>query len=194
MKKLSPINLDVDYPIPIHPTWDVWDSTKIVDAMRCMRRLFFSRVLGWQTEHDAQDLVFGQAWHLGMDYLYKNGLHADNIPEAMRIFTNHYREKFDEYTDLDFGAKTPGVAERRMHSYLISKQRDEWKLMTVPDSNGVSQPLVEVAGTVPVRDDWRLTFRLDKVMSNAEGHVIVRDHKTAKRDTEVERLSWGGRT
>jgi hypothetical protein len=191
--KLSPISLNADYPIPVHPTWDIWDSTKVTEAKRCMRRVLFHYIMGIQTEHENHDLIFGQATHSALDYLYLHGIHLDNVAGAMEIFNSVYRKHFDEFTDLDYEPKNPAFAELALKSYCRFRKNDEWTVMTIKQPDGTTKPLIEVSGSVPVSNKWKMSYRLDKVMSNEQGHVIVRDHKTAKRDTDVERHSWSSK-
>jgi len=49
--------------IPYHYTWEIQDSSKVQDAMTCMRRYFYNYILGWQSDAPNNHLVFGSAWH-----------------------------------------------------------------------------------------------------------------------------------
>lgn len=185
-----------------------------------MRRMFFRYVLGLTPNSEVHDLTFGSCWHLAMDFMYKNGISMDNIPKAMDVFNEEYRKHFDPFTDLDYEPKSPAHAEAALESYVIYRQNDRWKVMSMDEPcptcydkglvnipitqdpsgleickecNGtrkINKPLIEVSGSVPISNKWRLQYRMDKVMSDESGHVIVRDHKTAKTDNEVNRQSW----
>lgn len=214
----SPIDLSANYPIEPHETWDIWDSSKIVEGMTCMRRMFFRYTLGLQTEHEGHDLIFGTCWHIAMDYLYRYGIDEENIDQAMCLFEEEYRKHFDEYTDLDFEPKIPSHARLALESYVKYRRGDKWEVMTVKepcgecvgtgvytDSDGirdcascngsgeVTRTLIEVSGTVPISDKWRMSYRLDKVMTDKESNVIIRDHKTAKVDNEATRETWSSK-
>ncbi len=216
--KLTPIDLTAPYPITPHPTWEIWDSSKIVEGMTCMRRLFFRYILGYTTMYQSHDLVYGTCWHIAMDYMYRHGIVEENIDQAMELFEEEYRKHFDTYTDLDYEPKIPSDARSALESYVKFRRGDEWEVMSVTEPCGeclgigevigtrdsrrcdrcngtgeVSRPLIEVSGTVPVSDKWRMAYRLDKVMTNKQGHVMVRDHKTAKVDNECTRDTWSSK-
>ncbi len=122
-----------------------------------------------------------------LDYEPKSPAHAEAALESYVIYRHNDQwsvMSIDEPCD-----KCKNISKAEM--ILTGETNPLPRACEVCGGSGkVSKPLIEVSGSVPVSDKWRMSYRLDKVMSNQQGHVIVRDHKTAKIDNQVNRESW----
>ena len=79
--------------IPSQPSWEIIDSSKLDDYLRCPRLYFYSHILGWRMDAPAHDLYFGECWHMAREYQLIHGY--DKIEEAYDVFLTHYRKEYD---------------------------------------------------------------------------------------------------
>ena len=96
----------------LHPSVGVIDSTKIKGYLTCPRKFFFEHILGWKPIDSAHDLIYGQALHYALEYIYgqwkikgKPGYDGKDIINGFDIFLNHYRQSFSPDTDATVGVK-----------------------------------------------------------------------------------------
>lgn len=172
------------FPVPYSPTWQQQDSTKIKEAMRCLRRYFYRYVLGWRIEGESIHLVAGAAWHLAQEHLLKNlnerqGYPPDVIQEAFNKLLIHYREHYGPDMDDVYAPKDPA----NMLAALVEQSntyRDDHKLYEVINT--------EIAGQVPIGDNRSIVFKIDGVLREKEsGKIIIMEHKTSAAETK----HWG---
>jgi len=151
------------------PAWDIFDSSKIQDYLRCPRFYFYRHMLGWRHASPNNHLEYGQGMHLALEFLYANGFTDTNIVEAYEIFLNHYRQHFGEHEDELFFPKTPRRMLEAIAKYVVNYSRDlkDYKVL-----------YTEVAGSVPIAQDRLIHFRIDAIMEDSDGNVFVLEHKT----------------
>lgn len=155
-----------------HPTYDLYDSTKIKCYMDCPRKYFYEYILGWQPKTPSLHLEFGVAWHLAMEHLLlshdREGTYSDKaILKAFELFYDHYRKFFPPEMDADNSPKNPDNALRALTQYAdLYNSIDQFSVL-----------YTEIAGTVPILNDLRLNFRLDSILQTPFG-IKSREHKT----------------
>ena len=162
------------FPIKEHPSWDIKDSSKVDDYLRCPRYYFYHYLLGWTLDMPAHDLVFGDAFHRAREHQLLFGY--DDVAGAMDAFMATYRKEFDPESDAVYLPKTPAailnalIQFAQLHSLdLINNE--------VVSING--QKMTEISGTVPVDDHRVLHYRMDSIMQRLEdGMIFSWDHKT----------------
>lgn len=172
----------------------LFDNTRLSDYKRCPRFFFFRHVLHWQPNGRKHPLVFGGAWHAGMDEIWRG------VKQRLRdstILSNAY-DAFIEYwvnegyphpnemdlSSLDeYGARTPGNARDKLAGYL--KKRKQFIM-----SCDVLE--IERAFAVPLDpEDDKLFYigRIDKIVKMSDKHVRGIEHKT----TTLMRLAGADR-
>lgn len=168
-----------NFPIPFHHTWPVLDSTKLGSYMECPRKYFYNYLLGWQIEsHERNHLVFGQAFHAGMELLRCSDYSAEAVKAAWERFLSFYREQFPEETDALQGNKTPAKALEAYTNYAVDY------------ANQPIQTLyTEVAGTAPVQDDVCMHFKIDFIGRGPDG-IRFDDYKTGSRLDQNWMKQW----
>ena len=170
-----------------HETWNFQDSSKISTFQTCPRKYFFTYVLGlgWSTPN--HDLVFGSAWHEAMERLLKlywaNDKSYDEafIKEALKAFTECYRQDFDELTDLEYD-KNPGRAEIALQQYIKKYADDDFNVL------GIEQYF-----KIFLSNEHLLVGKLDAIIENANGDVEVLEHKTTKWTATVWAEQWSNK-
>lgn len=158
-----------------------FDNTKISAYKSCPRKYLLRHVLHWTLdfgEQKAAPLVFGGAWHEGMDAIWgAQGQPADvKVQLANLAFKMHWME--NQYPDPDtmslaeqedLGARTPGTAHEMFYHYVHTRQ----KMLEECEVLGIEQP---VAMPMPGLSDTWYIGKLDKVFRWNGTHVG--EHKT----------------
>jgi len=171
-----------NFPIPFHQTWEVTDPSKLNDFITCPRYYFFRHLLGWRGEMPNNHLVFGQAWHVAMEYLLKHGYEPVTVLVAGRLLEEEYRKVFPEETDDLFGPKTPFRALLALNEYATLYARDLDETETL---------FTEQHGAVPVNDHQTLFYRIDSILRDKKyGFVFSREHKTGTSLNNQWMMQW----
>lgn len=178
---------DLDLPVPYHETFDVIDASKLTKYMRCPRSFFYTYILGWQPELTSIHLGFGSAWHAAMEVFMRAkradvGMsYEDVLPIAIEDFQATYDEIYPPDLMLNMGetwGKNPGNAYEALAKYAKTYEHDDFETQ-----------YVEIAGTVPVRDDRVMHFKLDSVIADSAG-IWSMEHKTTSRNTSSWVNQW----
>lgn len=163
------------------PEWDIYDSSKTKDYMRCPRLYFYEYILGWRSDKPNNDLVFGQTLHLAMEHLYtvadKKGAPwtQEDAEEAADIAETYYRGYFDELQDESLEPKTMANLRLALWEYTEEYAESDFKRYKLLH--------VEKGGLVPLTEDINVTFRMDLILFDRKyKRVVFMDHKTSKRD------------
>ena len=156
------------------------DSSKIKDAMRCMRYYLYRHIFGWQGGESNHDLVFGSAWHEAKAYMLINGMQPGWIDHAMEAFNKVYRESFDPITDLDMYPKSPAGAYEALQLYETSNMGEPLTAVTIQ-----GKPAVEIFGTVVIGPSRKLLFKMDGIVNTAQDLPAFIDHKSSKSDNPL---------
>lgn len=160
-------------------TVHVVDHTKIKAFCSCPRRYFYEYICGWRPDQDEHALIYGQAFHVALEYLYDKQKERDSLSlekrdaeEAWLMFLAHYREYYPEETDMDYAPKDPANTAKALDEYVA--------LYGVTDRYEVIYS--EISGAVPINSTGRLVyFRLDTVLREPmNGTYMVLEHKTSK--------------
>ena len=163
-----------------------FDNTKVSTYKECPRKYFIRHVLDWTISGvdidgtaltlKAPALVFGGAWHEGMDAIWGNqGYSAGEKTDlAMVAFLKHWQENgYDPQPSLEeqelLKARTPGIAHEMFYNYTIVRE----KMLEECEVVGIEQP---VAMPFPNLDDTWYIGKLDKVFRWNGLHVG--EHKT----------------
>ncbi len=152
-----------------HPSWDIYDATKIQSYMDCPRQYFYEYVLGWRPEQSSVHLEFGSAWHLAMEHLLLHGYGDVAVLEAYQLLTDYYRQFFPEIMDDTNHPKTPAMALKALLEYTKEYAHEQFT------------PLyTEIAGTVSLDASRALHFRMDSILETPDG-IKSREHKTGSQ-------------
>lgn len=172
--------------IPYHPSWEIVDSSKMDDFLRCNRYFFYRHILGWRLSIPAHDLHFGECWHRAREHQLINGY--DDIEGAYDKFITHYRTVFGPETDTLYRPKVPDAVEQALSNVAITYYNDliDNELLRNPETN---EPFTEISGTVPIDDKRVLYFRMDSLLrSHLTDKIFSWDHKTTTK--YINYSSW----
>lgn len=169
---MNDVTVQRPFPIPIHATWDIIDSSKLTTYMQCPRKFFYRYLLGWTPTAPNNHLIFGSAWHMAMEHLLIERFSAQAIEEAKELFYVYYRSFFDERTDELFVPKTPLNALQSIMDYAqrFAHELREYEVLHT-----------EMAGLVMVSEQRTMTFKCDAILRTAQGAPFGLDHKTSQR-------------
>jgi len=157
-----------------HPSWDIKDSSKLDDYLRCHRYYFYRYILGWTLDMPAHDLHFGESYHKAREHQLRHGY--EDVSGAMEAFLTCYRKYFDQETDSLYTPKTPTAVLNALIKFA-DERRDDLILNKVIELDG--EKMLEISGKVPVDDKRFLHYRMDSIMERIEdGRIFSWDHKT----------------
>lgn len=165
-----------------HRTWDILDSSKLTSFMKCPRSFFYEYLLGWRNDTSNVHLVFGSAWHAGMEVFEANGLSEESVRHAIGDALEYYHRFFDSAEDeLSNGNKNGAALSMGLEEYAE-------KYRGIEDGELIGHP--EIVGTVPVFPDGTvLHFKIDVIREDVKGKY-VRDHKTGSRAGAQRDKKW----
>lgn len=171
-------------PVPIHPTMEIVDSSKIQAFQDCPRGFFFSYVLGLRPDKPNVHLDFGSAWHDAMEemLLRSGGVYDETaVAFAFQAFLKTYREAFpDAITDPDRAPKNPEYAFKALQDYANMYQNDNFYIL-----------YTETAGMVNISDKRKLVVKLDSIVRDRnDGKVNSMEHKTTGYNSTSWRDKW----
>lgn len=176
----------LSYPVPVSPTWEVQDSSKIKTAMTCWRQYFFNYVLGWQLDRPNNHLIFGSAWHEALAFLHLEGFKNENVkPAYHEHFLPYYRRFFDPDEDEIYTPKTPARAYLALAAYVLRRQKDARDYQVVYHDG---KPMIEIGGQINLNEERLVSFRMDSILRGPRG-IISREHKTGSSTWNWD-LQW----
>lgn len=154
----------------------ILDSTKVKTFKTCPRKYFFEHVQGWNEQGKAHDLIFGIAFHKGLEVLYADwkrtgvpGYTDARIELAYETFLEEYRKSFPPETDELYEPKVPWNVLLMYKLYQEQyDSKDQFEILAT-----------ELAGGLPITEDASIYFRLDTVCRDDRG-VFILEHKTSK--------------
>lgn len=159
--------LTLPEPLSAQPSFDIIDSSKLKDLMRCQRYYFFRHICGYRLDSQNHALHFGTSVHASMEHVLLNGINKTSIKEAIDIFNSIYRQHFPPETDNDYKGKNPHNFVNMLIAYATKYKDDNIKVLHT-----------EVGGEVPITDERSLTFRIDAILER-DGKKFIRDFKTS---------------
>ena len=161
-------------PIQEQPTWQIKDSSKLDDYLRCPRYYFYKYILGWSLDMPEHDLIFGDCFHKAREHQLIFGY--EKYIEAYMVFEAAYRIHFDPSTDDLYSPKNPTAVLHALAKFWQEHSNDLVENEVV-ELGG--QKMTEISGTVPVDDHRFLHYRMDSIMRRIEDDIIFSwDHKT----------------
>lgn len=149
-----------------HPTWEIFDSSKIQTFMDCPRKYFYQYILGWNMDIPNHDLIFGAAFHEGMEVLTLNPGDVDGAHDA---FLDYYRQYFSPETDDIYRPKTPDAALMAFAHY-ISRYQGQDRFT----------PLYTELGGRVFTGKHHIVYKIDAVCKDENDHIFALEHKTTK--------------
>lgn len=165
--------------------WPILDSTKLQSFAACPRQYFFEYVLGWRSDRPSNHLVFGQAWHSALEYLYSQG-NFDPATQAIafRHFLATYRKEFPETTDEWFGGKTPLAALEALVEYCQNYASDLYAYKVLA-TEVIDQ--LDITGT----GEYVITVKLDGVFQDTSTNkIVIMEHKTGSSSGQYWATQW----
>lgn len=172
---------DLNLPIKYRKTFDILDSTKIKTFMDCHRKFFLEYILGWQPEKRSIHLVFGIAYHLGMEYIKLNGYTEENAIKAGDIFEESFREHFSALTDMDNAPKNVANARLAFQEYVKTYANTDKTTKTL---------YTEVGGYIPIAEDRNIYVKIDYIGLDEKGRIFGQDYKTGSRFSTMWMNQW----
>lgn len=167
-----------------------FDNTRLTSFKTCQRKYYYEHVRGWRRVGTALPLVFGGAWHAGMDSIWscaveiRDGVKKKDVVDlAYDAFVTHWTDpsegalahpdklSADELSDM--APRTPMIAREMLHAYVDARAH----LFSDPSFRVLD---IERPFAVPLDpNDASLWYvgRLDKVFEY-RGKVYVGEHKT----------------
>lgn len=167
------------YPVPYHPTWEIQDSTKLQQAMDCLRSYFYRYVLGWERAEANIHLEFGSAWHLAQEHLLLKGYSELSVAEAWDKLNTYYRKFFDPEMDEVYAPKNPANALKALAQYTNKYADDRHEVL-----------YTEIAGTVPIEVNKVLHFKMDSILKTEAEGILSREHKTGSQLSRMWLDQW----
>lgn len=156
-----------------------YDNTKISCYKECPRKYLLRHVLHWTIDYGtkkAPALVFGSAWHEGMDAIWGAQGQPTDVKVALAVEAFKQSWVADDYNptpsleESEFlKARTPGIAHEMFHNYVHVRA----KMLEEMEVLGIEQP---VAMPFPDLEDTWYIGKLDKVFR--WNGVHVGEHKT----------------
>lgn len=180
------MNIPDNLPIPKQEErlkyWKILDSTKLQTYASCPRQYFLEYVLGWRIDRQSNHLVFGQAWHSALEYLYEKGMKLNSVPEAFDAFLQTYRKVWPESTDEWFGGKTPEAALQALVEYVNEYASDVYNYQVLA---------TEVTDFLPLNDTDAIVVKLDAIMrDNKTNKIVIMEHKTSSSGGQYWARQW----
>ena len=166
-----------------HYTHEIYDSSKVQTFMDCPRKYFYEYVLGWRREGSNIHTHYGVAIHTGFELLnlvrVANGkgyhLTEDDIGMAYTAFLQSYRQEFKPEDDEYNNPKNPERAREALFAYKLEYNAEHAKETILS---------TEKAGSISISDDKKLHYRQDLIVHSPTFGIIVRDYKTAKKNSD----------
>lgn len=158
-----------------------WDATSVELAQTCLRKYYYTMVLGIQPKTLSVHLLFGAIYATALEHFYKYRFEGDSIEDALRKvvrealieswdFENNLPKVFDDTKKTRFNLIRTIV-------WYIEQFAVETKdgLITYELDNG--KPAVELSFALEIENDLILCGHLDRVSKMGDRLYIV-DQKT----------------
>lgn len=170
--------------IPARPEWDIIDSSKLDDFIRCKRYYFFSHILGWRPEMPNIHLIFGQAYHIGREHQLINGY--DEFDKAYYKFLDEYNKYIHPDDYAIYEPKTPTAA---LMAYIKFNEERSSDLLDNEVVTIDGEKMTEIGGKVNIGNNRFLHYRMDSIMRRKEdGKIFSWDHKTTSENYITKRM------
>ena len=177
--------MKIPHTLPVPDKREFWatlDSTKLQTYDRCARKYFYEYVLGWRPDKVSNHLVFGQAWHEALEFLYKEGLSPVLVPDAFERFLDVYRKELPPETDEWFKGKQPHLVPSALFDYckLYYKDEQRWNVLAT-----------EVGGKIPIANDREIVVKMDLLVEDKTiSRICALEHKTGSQAGQTWENQW----
>lgn len=168
-----------------------WDATSLDTAQACLRKYYYTMVLGIKPNRQSVHLLFGGLYATALEHFYKHRADGDDIDTATKkVVAEAMIESWTHDRDAE-GNRLPGTGHpthfddtKKTRANLIRTIvwyieqfaiETEDGLVTYHLANG--QPAVELSFSLDINEDLILCGHLDRVVSMA-GQLYVMDQKT----------------
>lgn len=154
------------------------DNSEISTYKVCPRSHFIRYILGWRKEGSATALIFGGAFHAGLDEVWGQAsvLPQNELASAASEAFNTFWYEAGMEVNLSLAEqdrllpRTPGIAKEMYHNYVISRS----KMLREAEVLSVEQPF---AVPMPGMEDVWYIGKLDKAIQY-NGQTVALEHKT----------------
>ena len=157
---------------------EYWDSSKLSCAGECPRKFQYRMLEGYQTGEEF-DLIFGMHFATGMNTFYEAMARGEARDAALRSSIRKVLE--DSYPDKEILGRQP-VKNRvnlvRSLVWYFDEYKSDMPVVEVKDSEGQTQPGVELSFKVEVADDLFFCGHMDRVVKDESDQIYVMDQKT----------------
>ncbi len=159
-----------------------YDNTRVSAYKVCPRSYAIRHLLHWTPDGTGKPLVFGSAWHEGMDVIYQ---YAKRIKQpdigslaslAALAFNKYWTEEGGFPLEIpmeqlyQFEPRTPGIAHEMFFNYITAR----WDMLQRCDVVAIEQPF---AVPIPGVENVLYIGKLDKVV-DFNGQRLILEHKS----------------
>ncbi|NBT31626.1 MAG: PD-(D/E)XK nuclease family protein [Rhodobacteraceae bacterium] len=158
-----------------------WDATSIELAQTCLRKYYYSMILGIRPKRESVHLLFGGIYASALENFYKYRAEGDSIEDALlRVVDEALVASWDfeksQPKHFDDTKKTRPNLIRTIVWYIDQfAEETEDGIRTYHLQNG--KPAVELSFTLEANDEILLCGHLDRVVDMG-GSLYVMDQKT----------------
>lgn len=135
----------------------------------CPRKWFIKYGLRLLPETTKRALIFGSALHTGLETLYL----ADDLSVAKADITGYLTEHQLDYTSMEAFQEDLARGPKMLESYfrdVLPEEKEHYRLI------GLEVPFEIPVG--PEEIDYSITVRVDKLLENKAGEIVIGDYKT----------------
>lgn len=159
-----------------------WDATSLELAQTCLRKYYYSMILGVSPKNKSVHLIFGGIYASALETFYKEralgaSLHEATVKTVRHALEASWDTEAGHPMSFDHAAKTRPNLIRTIVWYIEQfGEETEDGMMTYHLESG--KPAVELSFALEFDDDLLYCGHLDRVVSYA-GQLMVMDQKTA---------------
>lgn len=159
-----------------------WDATSLELAQTCLRKYYYSMILGVSPKSKSVHLIFGGIYASALETFYKEralgaSLHEATVKTVRHALTESWDTEGGHPMSFDHAAKTRPNLIRTIVWYIEQfGEETSDGMMTYHLESG--KPAVELSFALEFDDDLLYCGHLDRVVSYA-GQLMVMDQKTA---------------
>lgn len=146
---------------------------------RCNRLERFLYIDGWRAVREDENLSFGTLWHLAMEWwwlAHKENRRSDALDVAMAGIAGKAKDPFAQVKCEEMLRVYDAL--NRSHEYEVLGTEMEWRA-----------PLIN-PDTMRKSETWRLAGKIDLLLRDREGRIIICDHKTSSQDISPGSDYW----
>jgi len=169
------------------------DYSSLTEYIDCPRSFMFKYVMHMKSIHPKLDLIFGSCWHYGLEVVY---IQLMNDPNSLNVYdaTEMARLSFNllwsiegepHFTEESSFPKSPGNAANMYFDYFSRYLQKDLKNTILGVETGFAIDLSLLYPGLPL-----YIGRMDLVMKNEKGRIIIDDHKSSKYITKATSFGY----